>query len=49
MNKAIIIFLTAVLANGAIAANKVPPRVETNKKVYNGTWKPPLEIQNKVK
>lgn len=49
MNKAMITFLIAILGNGAVAATSVPPKVETNKKVYTGKWLPPLEIQKKAK
>lgn len=49
MNKVMVIFLITVIGNMAIAATSVPPKVETNKKVYTGKWLPPLEIQKKVK
>jgi hypothetical protein len=49
MNKLMFTLLIAVLGNGAIAATSIPPKVETNKKVYTGQRKPPLEIQKKVK
>lgn len=54
MNKLLFINILAVFVGSifgnAIAANKVVnEKPAVTKKVYTGEWKPPLEIQKKVK
>lgn len=54
----IFMFSFGILLSSSVYANHMPSHVVPAKKavevtkpvkVYTGTWKPPLEIQNKVK